>query len=65
MVGILKTSQNITQIVYKFVPMQDFSNNSDINWCEPISKIDAQLYSKYGLNKDEIAYIESRIKSVE
>lgn len=45
--------------------MQDFSNNSDINWCEPISKIDAQLYSKYGLNKDEIAYIESRIKSVE
>lgn len=65
MVGILKTSQNITQIVYEFVPMQDFSRNSDINWCESISRIDTQLYAKYGLTKDEIAYIESRIKSVE
>lgn len=65
MVGILKTSQNLTQIVYEFVPMQDFTNNSDIDWCESISKIDTQLYAKYGLTNDEIGYIESKIKPLE
>ena len=31
-VGILKTSQNVYQNVYQFVPMQDFTNKSDIDW---------------------------------
>ena len=65
MVAILKTSQNITQIVYEFVPMQNFTNGSDIDWNKSISEIDVQLYEKYGLTKAEIDYIESRIKPMD
>ena len=38
--------------VYQFVPIQD--------WSKPWT--DAELYKKYDLTKDEIAYIESMIK---
>ena len=65
LVSILKTSQNVTQIVYQFVPMQDFTSNSDIDWSKSISEIDQQLYKKYGLSDEEIAFIESMIKPME
>lgn len=65
MVSILKTSHNVTQIVYKFVPLQDFTDKSDIDWSKDIEDIDKQLYKKYDLSKDEIDYIESKIKPME
>lgn len=65
MVSILKSSHNVTQIVYKFVPMQNFTEESDIDWTKSIQEIDKQLYEKYGLSQEEIDYIESKIKSVE
>lgn len=60
--SIMKTSQHGTAKTYKFVPVQDFTQNSDIDWSKSIPEIDQQLYSKYGLNKDEIDFIESMIK---
>lgn len=65
MVGILKTSQNLYQPVYRFVPMQNFSNESDIDWSKSIGAIDGQLYKKYNLTQDEIHYIENKIKEIE
>ena len=65
MVGILKVSQNIYRNVYGFVPMQDFTNKSDIDWNKSIHEIDLQLYKKYNLTDDEINYIESKIKEME
>ena len=65
MVSILKTSQNVTQIVYGFVPIQDFTASSDIDWSKTVEEIDQQLYVKYGLSPEEIEHIESMIKSVE
>lgn len=65
MIGILKVSQNLYQNVYKFVPMQNFTNSSDINWSKPISEIDQQLYEKYNLTEEEINFIESKIKPME
>lgn len=65
MVGILKVSQNIYRNVYRFVPMQDFTNKSDIDWNKSIHEIDLQLYKKYNLTDDEINYIESKIKEME
>ena len=65
MVGILKTSQNVYQVVYQFVPVQDFTDNSDIDWSQPIPEIDKQLYAKYGLDDGEIEFIESMIKPME
>lgn len=64
MVGILKSSQNIYQIVYKFVPMQDFTNQSDIDWENTIDEIDEQLFDKYGLTEEEREHIKSSIKDM-
>ena len=65
LVSILKVSQNVTQIVYKFVPVQDFTSKSDIDWDKDIHEIDKQLYQKYNLAESEIDYIENKIKELE
>ena len=65
LVGILKVSQNLYQNVYEFVPIQNFTNNSDIDWTKPISDIDLQLYNKYHLNNVEIDYIENIIRPMD
>lgn len=64
-VGILKVSQNLYQNVYGFVPLQDFTANSDIDWSQSVADIDRQLYAKYGLTAEEIDFIESMIKPME
>ena len=55
MVFIRKPTQHLLKSVYKFVPLQDFSHP----WT------DEMLYKKYGLDKDEIAFIESMIRPME
>lgn len=65
MLGVLKVTQHNSREVWKFVPLQDFSQKSDIDWGKPIPNIDAQLYSKYQLTKEEIEFIESNIKPME
>lgn len=64
-VGILKVSQNVYQNVYQFVPLQDFTEKSDIDWSKSVVEIDQQLYAKYSLNDEEISFIESMIKPME
>lgn len=56
------SSMNITKERFLFVPLQDFTSNSDIDWTKTISEIDTQLYAKYNLTNDEISFIESMIK---
>ena len=51
--------------MYGFVPMQDFTDNSDIDWSKSINEIDLQLYAKYGFTDEEINYINEKIKPVE
>lgn len=60
MVGIRKL-KNMTRDTYKFVPMQNFTEGSDINWSKSVEEIDAQLYAKYHLSDDEVRFIESMI----
>ena len=38
---------------------------SDIDWTKPIPEIDQQLYAKYGLDSEEIAFIEAKVKPME
>lgn len=64
MLGILKVTQNGKREVWKYVPLQDFTNKSDIDWSKSIENIDKQLYKKYKLTKEEIAFIEKNIKSM-
>ena len=47
---------------FVFVPLQDFTVHSDINWNCSIPEIDRQLYTKYHLTNEEIAFIEKMIK---
>lgn len=56
------SSINLSADKFQFVPMQDFTANSDIDWSKSIEEIDAQLYAKYNLSDEEIAFIESMIK---
>ena len=56
--GILKTTQHNPRRVWACVPLQDFSNNSDIDWSVSIAEIDQQLYRKYGFTAKEIQFIE-------
>ena len=44
------------------MPVQDFTSTSDIDWSKSIAEIDKQLYSKYKLDADEVAFIESYVK---
>ena len=62
MVSATKLSQDAMSKVYRFVPMQDFTENSDIDWSKSVEEIDVQLYAKYKLTEDEISFIESMIK---
>lgn len=64
-ISILKASQNVCQNVYQFVPLQDFTANSDIDWSVSIPEIDRQLYKKYNLSPEENAFIERMIKPME
>ncbi|VEU71648.1 Eco57I restriction-modification methylase [Mesomycoplasma ovipneumoniae] len=64
MISLVKSSQNTTQIVYRFVPMQDFTENSDIDWTKSIVEIDEQLFDKYNLSTEERQHIKKSIKDM-
>lgn len=55
LVATKTTTQSMSLPAYTFVPLQDFSKP----WT------DAELYAKYGLTDEEIAFIESMIKPME
>ncbi|MGN0812239.1 MAG: Eco57I restriction-modification methylase domain-containing protein [Candidatus Coproplasma sp.] len=59
------TSINISKDKFCFVPMQDFTDNSDICWGQSVESIDKQLYEKYNLSQEEINFIDSMIRSME
>lgn len=63
--SLAKASQDATSKTYRFVPLQDFTENSDIDWTKPIAEIDKQLYKKYNLSQEEIDFIESHVKEME
>ena len=65
MLGIKKVTQHNPKATWEYVPMQDFTEDSDIDWSKSISEIDKQLYSKYGLSKEEIDFIETKVSSME
>ena len=64
MLGILKITQDNPIETWRLVPLQDFTKNSDIDWSKSVSEIDKQLYKKYNLSKDEIEFIESKVREM-
>ncbi len=55
LVSLRKITQDATKSTYTWIPVQDFSKP----WT------DTELYAKYGLTDEEIAFIESMIKPME
>ena len=64
MLGILKITQHNPPEKWKYVPLQDFTVNSDIDWSQSVAGIDRQLYVKYGLDEQEIEFIETHVKEM-
>lgn len=64
LLGILKTTQHLTPGVFKYVPLQDFTSSSDIDWSQSVADIDKQLYKKYHLTDEEIDFIEKNVKEM-
>lgn len=64
LLSILKKTQNVTPGNFAYIPIQDFTPSSDIDWSKSIPEIDQQLYKKYGLTPDEIKFIETHVKEM-
>ena len=64
LVGILKNTQDITPQKWRYVPLQDFTSKSDIDWSGTIEEIDRHLYKKYKFTKAEIKFIETHVKEM-
>ena len=62
MLGILKATQHNPKDTWRLVPLQDFTERSDIDWGKSIADIDQQLYAKYNLSEGEIKFIEEKVK---
>lgn len=65
LLGALKVTQDNPRETWSYVPMQDFTKHSDIDWTKSVHDIDLQLYKKYGLSDEEIAFIESKVKPMD
>jgi len=65
LLSVLKTTQDNTPSKWKYVPLQDFTPSSDIDWNASIADIDKQLYKKYHLSEEEITFIETKVKEME
>lgn len=65
LLGIVKITQDNKRHAWRHVPIQDFTSESEIDWSKPILQIDQQLYAKYGLDPEEISFIEVNVKPME
>ena len=65
LLGVLKVTQRNTSETWRHVPLQDFTPKSDIDWTQSIPEIDRQLYAKYGLDENEIEFIEKKVAPME
>lgn len=65
MLGTLKVTHNNSKEAWSNIPLQDFTNKSDIDWSKSVAEIDKQLYKKYHLTQEEIDFIEKTIEPME
>ena len=65
MLYVLKVTQHNPRAAWRFVPAQDFTTASGIDWTKSVPEIDAQLCAKYGLDPTETAFIKDRVAALE
>ncbi|QEY01751.1 hypothetical protein [Limosilactobacillus fermentum] len=64
MLGVLKVTQHNPPAKWAKVPLEDFTEHSDVDWSVPIGKIDEQLYRKYGFNQKQIDFFEEKVQEM-
>lgn len=64
LIRISKANQNGTRGTYKFVPMQNFKYDSELDWSKTVAEIDEQLFNKYKLSAEEKEHIKKTIKDM-
>ena len=65
MLSIKKATQHTSKNVWTFVPIQNFTNFSDINWNLSVQEIDEQLFKKYQLSENEIQFIKENVRAMD
>ncbi|HEV6157186.1 TPA: Eco57I restriction-modification methylase domain-containing protein [Streptococcus pneumoniae] len=65
LLGVLKVTQHNSRKTWYYVPLQDFTVNSDIDWTQSVADIDLQLDQKYDLSPEEIAFIENHVREMD
>lgn len=65
LLGSLKVTQDNPRETWAYVPLQNFTTNSDIDWSQSIHEIDLQLYKKYHFSNEEIDFIENHVQVME
>ncbi|MDO4673210.1 MAG: Eco57I restriction-modification methylase domain-containing protein, partial [Porphyromonadaceae bacterium] len=61
LIAALKITQQASNKVYRFVPMQDFSNNSIIDWKQSVPQLDEQLFKMYKFSCSQISFIKNAL----
>lgn len=59
-----KASHDASSKTYRFIPIENFTCDSEIDWSKSISEIDEELFKKYNLTINEIEHIKSSIKNM-
>lgn len=62
LLGICKKTQHNPKATWSYIPLQDFTPNSDIDWSQSVDDIDKQLFKKYGLTEEDINFINTNVK---
>lgn len=64
LVNVAKGTPTIAKKYFVYVPLQDFSNDSDLDWTTSLNELEIQIYKKYNLTEVEISKIESTVSEM-
>lgn len=62
--SLAKIRQHGTSKTYRFIPIENFTCDSDIDWSKSLLEIDEQLFEKYKLSINEVEHIKTSIKNM-
>ena len=65
MLGTLKATQDNPRDTWANVPLQDFTEGSDIDWSVSVDEVDEQMFRKYGLSAEEQRFIREKVRGME
>lgn len=65
LVSVLKITQDAMKRVYRYVPVQDFTNRSNVDWSADVDSLDNQLFTYYGLDSEEVLFIRRTIEAMD